>query len=65
MSNQISLGDASPGCQKVDPILVADNVSRQFGGLTAVNVAHLEIPRAKSRLSSGQTEPVKPLFSIC
>ena len=47
MSNQISLGDASPGCQKVDPILIADNVSRQFGGLTAVNVAHLEIPRGK------------------
>jgi len=47
MSNQISVGDASPGCQKVDPILVADNVSRQFGGLTAVNVAHLEIPRGK------------------
>jgi branched-chain amino acid transport system ATP-binding protein len=47
MSNQISVGDASPGCQKIDPILVADNVSRQFGGLTAVNVAHLEIPRGK------------------
>jgi branched-chain amino acid transport system ATP-binding protein len=47
MSNQISVGDASPGCQKVDPILVADNVSRQFGGLTAVDVAHLEIPRGK------------------
>ena len=47
MSNQISVGDASPGCQKVDPILVADNVSRQFGGLTAVDVEHLEIPRGK------------------
>jgi branched-chain amino acid transport system ATP-binding protein len=47
MSNQISVGDASPGCQKVDPILVADNVSRQFGGLTAVDVAHLEVPRGK------------------
>ena len=47
MSNQISVGDASPGCQKVDPILVADNVSRQFGGLTAVDVAHVEIPRGK------------------
>lgn len=47
MHNQISVGDASPGCQKVDPILVADNVSRQFGGLTAVDVAHLEIPRGK------------------
>jgi len=47
MSNQISVGDASPGCQKIDPILIADNVSRQFGGLTAVDVAHLEIPRGK------------------
>jgi branched-chain amino acid transport system ATP-binding protein len=47
MHDQISVGDASPGCQKVDPILIADNVSRQFGGLTAVNVAHVEIPRGK------------------
>ena len=45
MANSISVGAASPGCKKVDPILVADNVTRQFGGLTAVNVEHLEIPR--------------------
>jgi len=45
MANSISVGTASPGCKKVDPILVADNVTRQFGGLTAVNVEHLEIPR--------------------
>ncbi len=45
MANSISVGAASPGCKKVDPILVADNVTRQFGGLTAVNVDHLEIPR--------------------
>lgn len=45
MANSISVGAASPGCKKVDPILVADNVTRQFGGLTAVDVAHLEIPR--------------------
>nr|WP_235282352.1 ABC transporter ATP-binding protein [Microbacterium sp. SA39] len=30
---------------KVDPIIVADNVTRRFGGLTAVDVEHLEIPR--------------------
>ncbi|MFB4349058.1 ABC transporter ATP-binding protein [Microbacterium sp. CR_7] len=30
---------------KVDPILVADHVTRRFGGLTAVDVEHLEIPR--------------------
>jgi branched-chain amino acid transport system ATP-binding protein len=45
MANSISVGAATPGCKKVDPILVADNVTRQFGGLTAVDVAHLEIPR--------------------
>ncbi|MEV7631573.1 ABC transporter ATP-binding protein [Microbacterium sp. NPDC089318] len=30
---------------KVDPILVVDGVERHFGGLTAVDVDHLEIPR--------------------
>ena len=41
----IAIGPVGPGCKKVDPILVADNVRRQFGGLTAVDVAHVEIPR--------------------
>jgi len=47
MANNISVGAAAPGCKKVDPILVAENVTRQFGGLTAVDVAHLEIPRGQ------------------
>jgi neutral amino acid transport system ATP-binding protein len=34
-----------PGAPKPDPILVADGVLRQFGGLTAVDVAHVEIQR--------------------
>jgi neutral amino acid transport system ATP-binding protein len=34
-----------PGAAKPDPILVADNVVRHFGGLTAVDVAHLEVQR--------------------
>jgi neutral amino acid transport system ATP-binding protein len=34
-----------PGAAKPDPILVADNVVRRFGGLTAVDVAHMEIQR--------------------
>ncbi|WP_166877229.1 ABC transporter ATP-binding protein [Salinibacterium sp. ZJ450] len=38
-------GDFVPGVPKVDPILVADNVTRAFGGLTAVDVEHVEIPR--------------------
>jgi branched-chain amino acid transport system ATP-binding protein len=31
--------------KKVDPILVIDHVKKSFGGLTAVDVDHLEIPR--------------------
>jgi len=34
-----------PGVAKPDPILVADNISRTFGGLTAVDVGHLEVQR--------------------
>jgi neutral amino acid transport system ATP-binding protein len=34
-----------PGSPKPDPILVADNVVRRFGGLTAVDVDHVEIQR--------------------
>lgn len=34
-----------PGVAKPDPILVVDGVSRSFGGLKAVDVEHLEIPR--------------------
>jgi len=38
-------GEIVPGVAKVDPIIVADGVKRTFGGLTAVDVQHLEIPR--------------------
>jgi branched-chain amino acid transport system ATP-binding protein len=33
------------GAPKPDPILVADGVHRQYGGLVAVDVDHVEIPR--------------------
>lgn len=41
----LATGPAIPGVPKVNPIIVADNVTRRFGGLTAVDVEHLEIPR--------------------
>jgi neutral amino acid transport system ATP-binding protein len=41
----LHVGDAAPGVAKVDPIVIADNVTRTFGGLTAVDVEHVEIPR--------------------
>ncbi len=36
---------AEPGVAKPDPILVVDEVTRRFGGLTAVDVAHVEVQR--------------------
>ena len=44
-STGLHQGEARPGVPKVDPILVADHVSRKFVGLVAVDVEHLEIPR--------------------
>jgi neutral amino acid transport system ATP-binding protein len=41
----LAKGEAVPGVAKVDPILVADKVTRRFGGLTAVDVDHIEVPR--------------------
>jgi branched-chain amino acid transport system ATP-binding protein len=37
--------EARPGVPKPDPILVADGVTRRFGGLVAVEVDHLEVQR--------------------
>ena len=37
--------DAEPGSAKPDPILVVDNIVRHFGGMTAVDVDHLEVQR--------------------
>jgi branched-chain amino acid transport system ATP-binding protein len=34
-----------PGVAKPDPILVVDDLQRRFGGLVAVDVAHLEVQR--------------------
>ena len=44
-SVDLHIGEIEPGVAKRDPIIVADNVTRTFGGLTAVDVKHVEIPR--------------------
>ena len=44
-STDLHIGAAAPGCKKKDPILVADHIKKTFGGLTAVDVDHLEIPK--------------------
>jgi neutral amino acid transport system ATP-binding protein len=37
--------DREPGAAKPDPILKVDTIVRQFGGMTAVDVSHLEVQR--------------------
>ncbi|MGH3782395.1 MAG: ATP-binding cassette domain-containing protein, partial [Pseudonocardiaceae bacterium] len=34
-----------PGVSKPDPVLVIDSITRSFGGVRAVDVAHLEFQR--------------------
>jgi ABC-type branched-subunit amino acid transport system ATPase component len=43
----IAVDVTGPGCKKRDPIVVAENISRSFGGINAVDVEYLEIPRHK------------------
>ena len=43
--NPLTSLEPVPGVAKPDPILVADSVTRRFGGLVAVDVEHLEVQR--------------------
>jgi neutral amino acid transport system ATP-binding protein len=52
----------TPGSPKPDPILIADNIVRQFGGLTAVNVNHVEIQRGSITALIGPNGAGKTTF---
>ncbi|GAA0923947.1 ABC transporter ATP-binding protein [Nonomuraea longicatena] len=51
-----------PGVRKPDPILVVDDVVRRFGGLTAVNVEHVEIQRGSITALIGPNGAGKTTF---
>ena len=53
---------AEPGAKKPDAILVADNVTRSFGGLKAVDVEHFEIQRGKITALIGPNGAGKTTF---
>ena len=48
VQHDLSFVKAAPGVAKPDPILVADNITRKFGGVTAVDVQHFEIERHRA-----------------
>lgn len=52
----------TPGSKKDDAILVVDNVRRAFGGLVAVDVAHVEVPRNKITALIGPNGAGKTTF---
>ena len=45
LRTQLAALTPEPGVAKPDPILTVDNVVRNFGGMTAVDVGHLEVQR--------------------
>ena len=51
-----------PGARKPDPILVADDVKRHFGGLLAVDVDHVEIQRGSITALIGPNGAGKTTF---
>lgn len=56
------LSSTRPGVAKPDAILVADGVRRQFGGLVAVDVDHVEIERNKITALIGPNGAGKTTF---
>ena len=69
VTDDLKFVENKPGVHKPDPILVADNVTRKFGGMTAVDVSHFEIERHGITAligpnGAGKTTLLKSLFGL-
>jgi neutral amino acid transport system ATP-binding protein len=60
--DRIAAEEPRPGVPKLDAIVVADGVRRTFGGVAAVDVAHVEIPRGRITALIGPNGAGKTTF---
>ena len=45
LASMLGTNKPKPGVKKIDPIIIADKVTKRYGGLQAIDVDHVEIPR--------------------
>ena len=62
MSDTLTTVAHAPGAPKPDPILTVDRITRRFGGMTAVDVDHLEVQRGSITALIGPNGAGKTTF---